>query len=338
MAKLTINGLFFTSDLSANPAWSLSPTLKGPGFVGLWEDHYFLNMRLLGDIAIGANGEVSGTVNSLVLTGPEYATDVYRIDELSVDAAALLNLLVASKGPKDMLAYLLGGDDTIVGTGVANRLTGFAGNDTILAGAGDDTILGNAGNDHIDGGTGWDTVIYNAAFSNFQVARSGTDVSVTDLKGNGGADLLSNVEQVWFDDKIALLNVAVDNHGGSVFRMYQAALDRTPDLNGLVFWISQANAGVKLETIANAFIKSSEYQSLYGTGMSNHDLVGKYYEHILHRAADQGGLDFWTGVLDNKQASSAQVLTAISESAENVQGTAALIAQPLVFDVPVHTF
>jgi hypothetical protein len=338
MARLTINGLFFTSDLSANPAWSLSTTLKGPGFVGLWENHYFLSMKLLGgDIAVGANGEVSGTVNSLVLTGPEYATDVYRIDELSTDAAALLKLLTASTGPQDMLTYLLAGDDTIVGTGVANRLTGFAGNDTILAGAGDDTILGDAGNDHIDGRTGWDTVIYNAAFSNFQVARSGPDVTVIDLKGNGGTDLLNNVEQIRFDDKIALLNVAVDNQGGSVFRLYQAALDRAPDLNGLVFWIAQADAGVKLETIANAFIKSSEYQAKYGTGLSNHDLVGKYYEHILLRAPDQAGLDFWTGVLDNKQATNAQVLTAISESAENVHGTAMLIAQPLVFDVPVQT-
>jgi hypothetical protein len=101
--------------------------------------------------------------------------------------------------------------------------------------------------------------------------------------------------------------------------------------------MAQMDAGVKLEVIADNFIKSNEYQKLYGSNLGNHDLVARYYEHILHRAPEQGGLDFWANVLDNKLATNAQVLAAISESHENVEGTAALVAQPLVFDAMVHT-
>ena len=92
---------------------------------------------------------------------------------------------------------------------------------------------------------------------------------------------------------------------------------------------------MKLATIADAFIKSTEYQQQYGTGLSNRDLVGKYYDHILHRAPDQAGLDFWTGVLDNKAATQAEVLAAISESGENVELSVQLIGNGLVFDAPV---
>jgi hypothetical protein len=65
--------------------------------------------------------------------------------------------------------------------------------------------------------------------------------------------------------------------------------------------------------------------------------VGKYYEHILHRAAEQAGLDFWTGVLDSKAATNAEVLAAISESKENVDLSVQLIGSGLVFDTPIMT-
>jgi hypothetical protein len=90
--------------------------------------------------------------------------------------------------------------------------------------------------------------------------------------------------------------------------------------------------GMELADIAQGFILSNEYRQLYGTGTSNHDLVAKYYEHILHRAPDEGGLAFWTQVLDTHAASQPQVLAAISESQENVISSITLIGTGVVMD------
>ncbi|HEX3355462.1 MAG TPA: hypothetical protein VHS31_00675, partial [Tepidisphaeraceae bacterium] len=50
-----------------------------------------------------------------------------------------------------------GGDDSIIGTSHADKLTGGAGHDTIKAGGGSDTIFANDGlKDVLDGGPGSD--------------------------------------------------------------------------------------------------------------------------------------------------------------------------------------
>jgi Ca2+-binding RTX toxin-like protein len=46
------------------------------------------------------------------------------------------------------------GNDTLVGSGGANRLVGNAGNDTLDGGLGNDTIIGTNGQDQMWGGTG----------------------------------------------------------------------------------------------------------------------------------------------------------------------------------------
>lgn len=49
-----------------------------------------------------------------------------------------------------------GGDDTVYGAGLNERLSGEAGNDTLYGGGGHDELLGGVGNDVIDGGAGGD--------------------------------------------------------------------------------------------------------------------------------------------------------------------------------------
>jgi Ca2+-binding RTX toxin-like protein len=50
------------------------------------------------------------------------------------------------------------GNDTLLGTGEANRLDGSLGRDSLAAGAGDDTLAGGYGRDTLDGGEGSDTL------------------------------------------------------------------------------------------------------------------------------------------------------------------------------------
>jgi hypothetical protein len=88
------------------------------------------------------------------------------------------------------------GNDTIVGSGVANWLDGGAGRDTIRAGNGNDTIIGGSGNDALTGGGGSDTFIFHPNFgkdiiTDFQIggATAATTHDVLDLRGLGFASI-----------------------------------------------------------------------------------------------------------------------------------------------------
>jgi Ca2+-binding RTX toxin-like protein len=228
------------------------------------------------------------------------------------------------------------GNDVLLAYGGNDVIRPGAGNDRVDAGAGDDTIYEDAGNDTIDGGSGFDTAVWKGALADYQVTRSGATYTVIHLT-DGSVDTVTNVERLSFDDKLIATDVTPDSPGGSIFRLYRAAFDRAPDAQGLLYWTDEIGQGAGLDMLADAFIKSSEFQTRYGTGLSNHDLVAKFYENVLHRAADPAGLDFWTGVLDSHAATSAQVLAGISESRENIDGTAALIGNGLVLDQPLIT-
>lgn len=267
------------------------------------------------------DGRVVGAVAEISLFNG--AGEIYRIGKDALDPNLLVNLapdapLAQWSLPRDVL----GGNDLI---------TGSAGNDRIDAGAGDDIINPGLGSDTIDGGAGFDHVRWSGALADYRVARTTTGFSVTSL-ADGSVDTVTNVERLDFNDKFIAADVAVDNLAGSVVRLYQAAFDRLPDASGLLFWTTRAGEGVSLAAMADGFIASAEYQELYAPDLSNRARVAEYYQHILHRSPDPEGFQFWVDVLDKHLASHAEVLVAISDSAENVAGTAQLIGQGLVLD------
>jgi hypothetical protein len=130
--------------------------------------------------------------------------------------------------------------------------------------------------------------------------------------------------------------VALDTDGaaGQAYRFYRAAFDRTPDLPGLGFWIGAMDKGSSVQDLAAGFSTSKEFNDMYG-GASNADIVSRLYHNVLHRTPEQAGYDYWLHVLDNKQASLSDVLAAFSESAENKDAVADLIADGILF-TPWH--
>jgi hypothetical protein len=334
MATFTTFGPYLDLIGSTAVQWKIISTASD----GVTLENGLQQLSILGNFAIGPAGEVSGTATAVMLTQAGYSgLPVFQATDLTVDAGKFVETVLKATTDTQIYAALLAGSDTIVGSASKDLLQGFAGSDTFKAGAGEDRSGTDAGSDVIDGGAGLDTVIYKGAYANYRIERTGDGWTIADQKGTGGSDTLKNVERVYFIDKDVAL-ISPDDTGGQVFRMYQAALDRTPEEAGLDYWTHQIDAGgATLATIADAFIKSAEYRQLYGTGLSNRDLVGKYYEHILHRAPEQAGLDFWTGVLDRKAATNAEVLAAISESPENVKLSVQLIGNGLVFDTPIMT-
>ncbi len=135
------------------------------------------------------------------------------------------------------------------------------------------------------------------------------------MSGSEGPDTLSNIERLQFADT----NIALDTAGnaGEVYRLYQSAFDRAPLKTGLGYWINVLDQGASLYDVAGWFMQSPEFMGMYGAHPTNTGMVNHFFEHVLHRAPKQTGLDYWTGLLDTHTATPAQVLVAISESPEN---------------------
>lgn len=192
--------------------------------------------------------------------------------------------------------------------------TGGAGNDSLLGNQGRDTLSGLAGNDVIDGGGGTDTAHYSGARANYTVSITASGTTVTDNTGAEGVDRLGNVERLHFAN--ADLALDINGNAGEVYRLYQAAFNRAPDLEGIGFWLKFMDNGMSLATVADFFLDSPEGQALYGSAPPHTELLTRFYANTLHRAPDAGGLAFWTDLLE-RGMTPAQVLTGFSESPEN---------------------
>ena len=158
---------------------------------------------------------------------------------------------------------------------------------------------------------------------------------IVDLTGIDSNVVISGVERLQFTD----LNVAFDtdaaNSAGGIYRLYKAALDRTPDLGGLGYWIAQADAGKKdAVRMATDFTYADAFKTLYGvqtadnymTGEDITALVTKIYENVLDRAPDAGGRDYYVGEITAKSKTVGQILAEISDSTENKLAVVELIA------------
>lgn len=106
-----------------------------------------------------------------------------------------------------------------------------------------------------------------------------------------------------------------------VTRLYDTVFDRAPDSAGLAFWTAFLNQGGTLDTVADLFVRSQEFQGLGALGDA--DFVGLVYRNGLERAADAPGLDFWTGGLGRGVVDRGGVALAISETAEGVASSLA---------------
>ena len=100
-----------------------------------------------------------------------------------------------------------------------------------------------------------------------------------------------------------------------VTRLYFAYFNRIPDFTGLMYWIDSYKQGTPLISISDAFAGSAEFTATYGS-LSNSDFVTLVYQNVLGRDPDQGGLDYWTGLLDSSTQTRGQVMVGFSESDE----------------------
>ncbi|MYM88252.1 DUF4214 domain-containing protein [Rugamonas sp. FT82W] len=197
---------------------------------------------------------------------------------------------------------------------------GASGGDDMLRGG---TISGK----QIDGLAGRDTVHYDMTSYSLGVKADADKITLQSYQ-NGQADTLRGVERIVFSDVAYAYDVG--GTGGQAYRMYQAALDRSPDTDGLGYWINALDHGYSLQGVAKNFIASAEFQAKYGAAPSDADFVTSLYHNVLHREPEQAGYDYWIKALA-VGAPREQILMNFSESAENQAALLPLIGKGFAY-------
>jgi hypothetical protein len=141
--------------------------------------------------------------------------------------------------------------------------------------------------------------------------------------------MIENVERLQFSDG----TLALDDEGvaGQAYRIYKAAFARTPDNDGLKFWINEMDGATALFQVSTGFVNSAEFKSVYGNNPTGSEIVGRLYQNVLGRDGESAGFSYWVGEIDSGRQSIAQVLMGFSESPENVTGVAPLISDGIFF-------
>lgn len=230
-------------------------------------------------------------------------------------------------------------DRVISGSGKKDVLVGSSHDDRILPGLGQDVVMGNDGNDRIEvgasfdgdwiyGGAGIDTVSFGMVRDAAQVIWDG---NVTQVTFGSKFVLLKDVERLAFSD----VTLARDIGGkpGDLYRLYQAAFGRQPDVAGLSYNLATfEERGFSLRDMANFFINSPEFAQRYGSNSSDDTFIVGLYKNVLGRDPDAGGRAFYRDWLADDPDQRAEILTAFSQSPENMARVALAIGGAIALE------
>ncbi len=132
------------------------------------------------------------------------------------------------------------------------------------------------------------------------------------------------------------VSVVYDKEGpaAQLYRLYQAAFGRTPDVAGFGFWKDALeNRGVTLGQIADEFLKSDESKGVYGTQNDDSVFINRLCQNVLHRPADAAGANYWLNSLKTG-AKRNDALLGFADSKENREATAPTIEKGMAFAEP----
>jgi len=163
-------------------------------------------------------------------------------------------------------------------------------------------------------------------------------VDVLDNKGNSYRYTYPELIDLGFNTTFTVTDLAeagervrYDDNAEKAFRIYKSAFDRTPDKEGLGYWIKELDSGLELHQVTNSFVISQEFKNMYGADLDNKEFINALYNNVLEREPDQVGLDYWINDMENNGMSRADVLASFSESAENIANTGPLIELGVVY-------
>lgn len=174
---------------------------------------------------------------------------------------------------------------------------------------------------YIDGGAGVDSLLYKWKPDAYQISNGGQTIK---WAGSALTDTLNGIERLIFTDSTDAIALDVDGAAGHAYRLYQAAFNRSPDKTGVGYWINVMDQGASLHDVAQSFIDSAEFKTLYGASPTDAQFVDSLYWNVLHRAGESAGVDYWLDVL-KQGIQRADVLASFSESKENIEAVARII-------------
>jgi hypothetical protein len=160
-----------------------------------------------------------------------------------------------------------------------------------------------------DGRGNLDTIVFQQNYATYDVDVIGNNRAIV----NGVS--LANTERLDFANGELALDIF--GNAGQVYRLYQAAFDRMPDTAGLAYNVNEVDNGFSLFSMANYFVVSNEFRATYGSNISNNELINAFYQNVLGRNADAGGLQYWNEQMA-QGLTRGEVLIGFSESKENV--------------------
>jgi hypothetical protein len=145
--------------------------------------------------------------------------------------------------------------------------------------------------------------------------QAGVESWLNLMQGGAGRDTVLHGFATSFENVMNNLSVMGDDEYGHAYRLYEAALNRSPETEGLNFWYNHLESGQSLAWVAQGFMNSNEYQQKYG-GLDNGNFVEQLYQNVLGRGSDSAGFENWMNAL-NGGTSRADVLIGFSDSLEN---------------------
>ena len=143
-----------------------------------------------------------------------------------------------------------------------------------------------------------------------------------------GYEEISSVENLIFEDKILNVSrdiksvfnelISLDHITGKIYRLYNAALGRFPDIDGFRYWIEKNNSGDNTyNQTVSSFMNSNEFYELYFSAESNEEYIYLLYSNILDREPDTNGQKYWINQIQGGFESKNDVLIGFTESTES---------------------
>jgi hypothetical protein len=97
-------------------------------------------------------------------------------------------------------------------------------------------------------------------------------------------------------------------------RLYFASFGRFPDQEGLDYYVAQRASGRSLDSIAEEFLGSREFEMRYGT-VDDGTFLARVFSNVFGVAPDAAQRDYWLAALESGM-SRGQLLLAFSEGAD----------------------
>ncbi len=221
-------------------------------------------------------------------------------------------------------------------TGIVTRVSlpsgHGSGNDELSGDDSGNILCGGSGDDNLSGGGGRDVAEYSGSRSAYMISRSpdGARIVLDSSSGRDGRDTLSGVERLHFNDGYLAFDTTRSDTGGQGYLLYRAAFHRTPDADGLGYWVRELDRGVNYADVAENFIASAEFTSRFGANLTSAQFLDLLYQNVLGRAGDADGVNYWMAQLNSGYARE-NLLASFAVSNENFNAVSPLLTDGVWF-------